>query len=693
MMNNRFDKHDLLQKLIEDKLNKDYEKESITDFVEPSPYAIGTLDKYGMPLQPKMREMYNRVLSKSVSVVVLEGGTRGGKDVFGLHLWGKVLIYSVNEEHLALGVSLEHAINTIMNSNKFGLKHQIPNGRFERLSAEGAGNRGLFTFFNVFGQKRKVHFYGNSKHNDHVKFQGFTIGTTYVNEGINQHINGINEARQRMATSKDGGLMIITQNPVGTTHKLYTEFEAGYMLTNEEIDFIGEIRRNEEIKNAWILFDKKEKLKRKQTLKQFEDAKLKQMNKVKYDDLVDIEKQYIERDKYMLNVDLLYGLEEKQEDGSVVEEIGLYNKPLKDFVEFPQSLIDSKSKLLEASMYKVMTWKRAWKNPNGVENGYNYAYYHLTMKDNLGMNRMSINEEAAKYHKESALYKQRILGERVSSDGIAFPEFSDEDNVLNLPIEMYENNPNTLRVIAIDPGSNHPTGIVDAEVNLDTGEIYVLQSKKVELKDVDLKSRTFSSLDVALFEVIRARKKRKAPDLLIIDPSNPFLIGHYANMGFNTIPADNSRQTADVGDMKYGDKVERKSLKGYHLIKAGFVRKKFWIHEDATDLINEIKGLSIIFNEKTGIEDTVKVGDDVYDAFRYICNTSGIDSFTWERLEVIENYEGEQFLANEEKKNERRNLGRQTPQERANELIKKRHGNKNEVRRQYQDFIRFGQGH
>ena len=72
--------------------------------------------------------------------------------------------------------------------------------------------------------KKEVHFYGNTKKDDHAKFQGFTFGTVYINEGILQHMNGINEARQRIATSKDS-LIIITQNPVGTSHKLYSEFE------------------------------------------------------------------------------------------------------------------------------------------------------------------------------------------------------------------------------------------------------------------------------------------------------------------------------------------------------------------------------------------------------------------------------------------------------------------------------------
>ena len=34
------------------------------------------------------------------------------------------------------------------------------------------------------------------------KFQGFTFGSVYLNEGTNQHLNGINEAIQRTSAQK-----------------------------------------------------------------------------------------------------------------------------------------------------------------------------------------------------------------------------------------------------------------------------------------------------------------------------------------------------------------------------------------------------------------------------------------------------------------------------------------------------------
>lgn len=668
-------KDSILFRLVEQRLNIDYERQQDKDYVEPSPYALGTFDENtGMPLQPKMNEMYRKVLSKSVSILILEGGVRGGKDVFGLDLYSKVLINSVEENHLALGSSLEHAIMTIMLSNKFGLKHRIPNGRFERLSSEGAGNRGVFTFHNIYGELRKVHFYGNAKHNDHTKFQGFTIGTTYINEGINQHMNGIIEAQNRMSTSKDGGLMIITQNPVGTQHKLYTEFEKGLLLSNDEIKFIKDVQSNPDVITKWLEFNTKEKIKRKKVINEFVKLKLKQLNKTSLKEIKGtIHEQSINRDIHHLENQLKYGVSEKQIDGSTIHEEGIYSKPLKDFIDIPEELNCEYSKVKNASMYKIMTWSNNYDNPNGVINGYNYAYYHFTMRDNLAMTEMQILEEESKYDKTTAKYKQRFLGERVSSDGLAFPEFS-EDNILTRPVEHYEQNPNTVRVIAIDPGASHSTGIVDAEINYETGEIFVLGALKLDLKNEDKKRRNFSELDIAIWEVIRSRKNRELPNMLLIDPSNPFLIGHYAMQGFNAIAADNSRATADSKEIKYGDKTVKKGMKGLDLIKSGFVRRKFWVHENATDLISELEGLTMIFNETTGQEDTIKIGDDVYDAFRYICNSSGIDSYDWERLDFINEFEEKELRENERTQDSGRDLdrGQASFQEIANRLGKER---------------------
>ena len=126
--------------------------------------------------------------------------------------------------------------------------------------------------------KKEVHFYGNTKKDDHAKFQGFTFGSVYINEGILQHMNGINEARQRIATSKDS-LIIITQNPVGTSHKLYSEFEKGYMMTEEEIRFIEKIQKDKEIRFKWRKYQLEQEKLIKETLIIYKQELLKKLKK------------------------------------------------------------------------------------------------------------------------------------------------------------------------------------------------------------------------------------------------------------------------------------------------------------------------------------------------------------------------------------------------------------------------------
>lgn len=640
------------------------------NLIQAPPYAQGTFDARGVPSQAKVKYMYQKVFSNSATYLIIEGGTRGGKDVFGLNLWVKKLMTSKERMHLALGVSLEHVIKTVYDSSGFGLKSLIPHGEFVRDSEAGAGNRGVFKFLNAYGEEREVHFYGNFKKDDHSKFQGYTFGSVYINEGILQHINGINEARQRIATSKDS-LIIITQNPVGTSHKLYSEFEKGFLMKEEEIKFIDSIQKDASVKRAWKLYQLEQQKEIKETLMIYEKERLRNLNKSTLEELSSMELQKVERDKFHIEVDLKYGSEVVDDDGNWTTIHGLYSKPIEDFVEIPEELKFNGNKLQNASMHKIMNYDRGYKNPNGVVNGYDYVYMHFTMWDNIGMTRMQINDAIKSYDKTSSVYKQRILGERISSDGVLFPEFSD-DNILTNEIEFYEQNPNSLRVIAIDPGAAHATAIVDAEVDLVNGTVYVLGEAKVDLSELDFKNRNFLKVEEELIKVIRKRKKRKMPDMLIIDPSNPFLISHFMNRGFNVVRANNKTQSAKSKDLTLGDKTVKRGTKGVDLIKAGLMRLKFMFHYSCIETINEMRSVSVKYNETTGEDDIIKINDDMFDAVKYIVNTSGINPESWNNEEVLEEYE-KQLLQDEEGQGKKRNVDRrQHIQERLQKLREER---------------------
>lgn len=655
------------------------------------PYAQGTYDKYGLPLQKKVRYFYKKVFSNSATYFIIEGGTRGGKDVLALNAWVKVLMTSKERMHLALGVSLEHVIKTVYDSNGFGLKYLIPHGEFVRDSEAGAGNRGVFKFLNAYGEEREVHFYGNFKKDDHSKFQGYTFGTVYINEGILQHINGINEARQRIATSKDSKIFI-TQNPVGTSHKLYSEFEKGFILTEEEIKFIEHIKRNPDVVKAWKKFVLEQELFVKETINIFTQDLLTKLKKKNIEEFSELEKQKYERDKFEIEIDLKYGSEVINENGDRNIVHGLYSKPIDHFVCIPDELRFDDNKLENASMHKIMSYDRGYSNPNGVVNGYDYVYMHFTMWNNAGMTKMQINDAIKSYDKSSSTYKQRILGERISSDGVLFPEFSDY-NILTNPIDFYELNPNTLRVIAIDPGAAHATAIVDAEVDLVNGTIYVLGEAKVDLSDLGDESRSYPKLEEELIGVIRKRKKRKMPDMLIIDPSATFLIGHFTRRGYNVFRGNNKTQSAKSKDLTFGDKTVKKGTKGVDLIRDGLFRLKFMFHESCVETINEMRNVSVKFNETTGEDEIIKINDDMFDAFKYIANTSGINPEVWDSAEVLEEY-GKQFLQDDEGQEEKGNMDRkELIKQRVQRAKERRNGeygaNRNETRELYKEHKRY----
>lgn len=210
-----------LKKIYKENVDKDHqgivdrllslkEGEEMNDTIRPRPnYSQGSVDDMMFPIQPKAKELTERMLKGEGYIYFLEGGARGGKDVFAILAWTLYLMHTPHKTHLALGKSLEHALLTILHSGGFGLYYTIPNGIFVRNSDSGA-QRGIYKFKDMYGVEKEILFYGNDKKNDGEKYQGFTIGSTYVNEALTQHIDGINQARQRMVSSHNH-VLIMTQ--------------------------------------------------------------------------------------------------------------------------------------------------------------------------------------------------------------------------------------------------------------------------------------------------------------------------------------------------------------------------------------------------------------------------------------------------------------------------------------------------
>jgi hypothetical protein len=136
MKNDNFNVKELpkdLQKIYKENTNKETksivdrllslkEGEELNDTTRPRPrYDEGSVDAMMFPVYPKALDLLKRIISGDGYIYTLEGGARGGKDVFGILVWTIYLMITPQKTHLALGKSLEHALLTILHSGGYGL--------------------------------------------------------------------------------------------------------------------------------------------------------------------------------------------------------------------------------------------------------------------------------------------------------------------------------------------------------------------------------------------------------------------------------------------------------------------------------------------------------------------------------------------------------------------------------------------
>lgn len=598
--------------LIEDLLNPKVSK--LDNHSRKAPQYIG-LDESGMPIQPKIRNILKRILSGDVYIVNFEGGVRGGKDLWAIYMWTKYLMICPEPIHLVLGKSLEHALINVLHSNGYGLFYTIPNGVFERTSDKGA-QRGVFRFVDAYGRNKEILFYGNDKENDHEKFQGFTVGSTYVVEGMTQHINGLNQAVQRMASTKQH-LMILTQNPKGDASKFYTEFEKPKLYTKEEIDLLEFIQ--DTYKDEFAKIEKENDKQRLRNAVKVRDAYYKKVGvpqgKSGYEFLTN--EQQVELQLLIYNNNLKYD--------TMLRAIKVSDFQ-KDLLAKNNPILSEDHRFADLSMKKVITYFKGGDNPNMIFNAIDYEYYHFTVKDNLAMDEMARNEFARQFAKGSAVYDRNVLGIRRTTDGAVFSNFSlsqVDGNVFSGDISEFDNK-GFQRYIAIDFGMNHACGIIDGELDIQTGTFYQLQEELLELKDEDTKGLDF--IYNRYKEMVRRRKRDsqgryKAPDFLIADPSNTALIRHFLAQGEYIKKANNSVWSARGKDKSKAIKSEKKDIIGIDLMQTLIGRRKYKIHESNRHTIKQILSYESYVDEKTGETKVFKVADDLVDPVRYAINT------------------------------------------------------------------------
>jgi hypothetical protein len=582
-------------KSIVDTILNSQENSSVSHDIRPRPpYAIGTVDEMMFPIQKNVKEMLEAMIKGHGYIYVLEGGARGGKDVFGLLCWTIYLMQTPHKTHLALGKSLEHALLTILHSNGFGLYFTIPSGVFVRNSDSGA-QRGIYKFKDMFGREKEILFYGNDKSTDHEKYQGFTIGSTYSNEGMTQHINGLNQAIQRMASSH-GHLMIITQNPKGTAHPFYTTFEKERLMDLQDIELMEYIRDIHKFE-----FEEKEQEQIKLMKKDMREYAKKFCAKHKVPST-----EYLSADQ-MSELNIGLSQIEKHHDQII------YNMPVQQFYKG----IRDGDKLWDKSMRKVVNFSRKGNNPNGILNSYDYSYYHFTVDNNEGMTPMDRSDFKSQFKKGSAVYLQKVLGIRKTAENTLYGDFS-ERNIIDCDIHDFDNSKQTMRFISIDVGFNHKTGLIDGEVDYRTGKITVLQEA---IRDYRNQKATIEDIENEFWKLVRSRKNRQMPDFVIIDPSHVATINHFESRGISVTPANNSSLLVRGKDKKYALEGQNKDVMGIELVNYGFDLKKIDIHRDCVNLIGQIESNEFEYNENTGKIKVKKIEDDLTDPLRYAVNT------------------------------------------------------------------------
>lgn len=547
--------------------------------------------------QPKVKQLIKYILSRNGWVIEIEGGKRGGKDVFGIYAWSQYLMITPDKEHLVLGRTLEHAIVTVLKSQGFGLFYCIPSGEFTRESMSGGATRGVFKFKDAYDVEKIVYFYGNEKREDYAKFKGFTLGSVYVNEGNEQHIAGLKEAKDR-TNSAYWPRVIVTQNPKADAHVFYREYEAPLIFTQEENLIIRTVKERfletfEEIKAEMLENMEKE---RKKKVKEFLNAR-----KVK--DYKQLPAK--ERRKLLAKV-----REIKEKWAKEIR--GIQVKNLTDDYDDPYN--PTYVKIHNASFDLIANYEEFYENPNGVSNGLEFAYFHFTQDDNLAMSDADRARVNRTYDITSPSFKRDISGLRATVDNAIWPTFND-DNIYDHDLD-YENMD---RVLGVDVGYDHPFGALDAYIDKNNvvwidNELFIIPSQEKEkANNVEYIKR--------LKELISSQCGGRYSKVRV-DPSAKGFINQCNTSGLFAVKAKNKVRNYKPDETSESDRTNDKKIVGINLVREGFRLKGIMIRKRCVNLIKQIKSYS--FDEKKlelGVEVPLKINDDLNDPLRYIINS------------------------------------------------------------------------
>lgn len=590
-------------------------------------YLPGTFDKNGVPCNPVMADAYDNIVLGLSRINLIEGGVRAGKDVIGLALAGDLFMLHPANTFGVLGISLEHAIQTVFNSDGFGLFFVIPHGRLTRENIDGA-QRVVYRFKNFWGIEKKIVIYGNSNKNDWEKYHGFSIGAWYINEGINQVVRGIEEADQRMIQSPMP-VMVITQNPEGPMNSFYQGFEKPRLPQDDTIETIKEIQ--EYSKNVVIPVGYKTDENGKKIpievigYKGFEEYHYKKMHK-------EIKKQFraflLQKEKP--SYDTLDEEEQVQWNNIESRIRFMYEKHLRTVLI--KDIFDGISQnhpLAEKSWKKVVHYKEVHKNPNGIKNNVDFSYYHITMEDNESLTDEQKAMARYGYIKGSAIYLQKIMGVRKAVDSAVLDSFTD-DNLFDDNINKFKVL-DTKRYIVIDFGAGKASGIADYEVDFATGTVWQTREKHITPEYAKEIGRTITD-ELIWDEYLKVLKDGKKNALVIIDNANLHLKNYFRDRGVNPLQADKRYEIRKGKEIQRSfDGVDVDKI-GLQLLNLGFSIKRLWVHVSCDVSKSQLSSYEYDNeNEVSGKINVIKVNDEFCDTYRYLVSTVLKGATLWYR--------------------------------------------------------------
>lgn len=544
-------------------------------------YAYGTFDlpldrRDKQFLNPKAKDLFKAITGDSVQHITVEGGKRGGKDVYALYSWAVYLMNCPNKLHLATGQTINHAIQTILEADGFGIKYLLPHGEKKKID-----DRTVFTFIDYYGLVKEIHFFAGGEVNDREKFRGFSYGSHYANEAIAQHINTITEGASRTNASKQRKI-IHTQNPKAGEYEYYTTYEKPLIADDFQVSEIYE-------KRTYYSDLYKRNL-----------GKLNANKKRVYEKLLET---FIKKFNF------------KSE-----KELEANDKVRRTFlIKLREAYATEKKKYNEEFRLDYCCFKEYLENPNNVKNGLNFRYYHFTHDDNLSMSDVDREKIENSYDKTSVVFKRDIRGVRASSDNAVWDTLTDK-NILRC--EIPDKSP-YCRFLVVDYGMKNAFVCIDCDVEYDfTCKIwkeYRFDGKKQELQGGNYKPPTNSFYAEQIEKMINERNNKEYV-AVIIDPSATGLINELIIKGIAYKKAKN-----DVGKRRKevkSDKKLDKSLTGIWLVRDGFEKNKIQIHYGCRTGLNEC--YSYCLDDKklaVGIEEPLKINDHFPDCVRYLINT------------------------------------------------------------------------